>query len=108
MFSIGMKELKNNPKELGDHLEHSEPALITRRGRPIGIAVPWDDAILENGYRQTLAVRAFEEGTLTLGQLAEAMGLSREEALKLLGTLGIPYIERDAEELEEELAVLHS
>jgi len=108
MFSIGMKELKNNPKNLGDHLEHKELALITKRGKPIGIALPWDDSILGQGYRQTLAVRAFEGGALTLGQLADTMEISREEALMLLKTLGIAYIQRDAEELEEELEVLRS
>jgi predicted HTH domain antitoxin len=108
MYSIGIKELKENPSALGRELERREIALITKRGRPIGIALPWDDRILEAGYRQTLAIEAYSEGMLTLAQLADVLARSRAETLELLGRLGIATIERSDAELDEELTALRS
>jgi hypothetical protein len=108
MYSVGIKELKENPAALGRNLERREIALITKRGRPIGIVLPWDDRILEMGYRQTLALEAYADGMLTLGQLAEVLGRKRAETLELLGQLGVATIERSDADLDEELSALRS
>jgi predicted HTH domain antitoxin len=80
-------------------------SLLTKRGHPIGIALPWDDAMFENGYRQTVLIDGYKEGNLSLSQLARALEMTTEDALEMVGKLGISMIDGD---LEDEILMAHS
>lgn len=41
------------------------------------------------------SIQAFKDGDLSLGQLAETLGMNKHEALKLLGELNIPFADYD-------------
>lgn len=105
MTTIGIKELKDNPAILTRTLEDHDVSLLTKRGHPIGIALPWDDAIFENGYKQTVLIEAYREGSISLSQLARSMKISTEEALEMTGLLGIFMIDGD---VEDEISMAHS
>lgn len=101
METIGIKALQTNPSLLGQTLDRGEYLLITRRGKPIGIAAAFDDTLLDLGFRKWIAIRSFQSGDLSLGQLARVFEKSREEMMRLLGDLGVPIADYDlAEELE--------
>lgn len=70
---------QTNPSLLGQTLDRGEYLLITRRGKPIGIAAAFDDTLLDLGFRKWIAVRSFQSGDLSLGQVARVFEKSRED-----------------------------
>ncbi|OQW98132.1 MAG: hypothetical protein BWK73_53290, partial [Thiothrix lacustris] len=49
MNVIGIKELQTNPGKLSHSLQNNEYMLITRRGEPLGVALPFSHQLMENG-----------------------------------------------------------
>jgi len=45
MNVIGIKQLQTNASQLSHNLAHNEYTLITRKGKPIGIALPFSDEL---------------------------------------------------------------
>lgn len=44
------------------------------------------------------SIEAFKDGEISLGQLAETLGMNKHEALELLGELKIPFADYDLDE----------
>ena len=101
MNTIGIKELQTNPAKLSKTLLNDEYMLITRRGEPLGVALPFDDDLMQNGLKRWMSLRAFKDGDISLGQLAKTLDMNKHQALTLLGELNIPFADYDlAEDLE--------
>jgi predicted HTH domain antitoxin len=101
MQTVGIKELRTNPSVLSKAFENRDYLLITRRGKPIGIAAAFDDDVLDVGFKKWIALRSFASGDLSLGQVARVFEKSKEEMMRLLSKFGIPIADYDlAEELE--------
>lgn len=98
MDIIGIKELQTNPGKLSQSLIKNEYMLITRRGKPLGVALPFTSQLMESGLKNWMALKAFQEGDLSLGQLANALGKNKHETLALLGELNIPFADYDLQE----------
>ncbi len=105
MNTIGIKELQTNPAKLSQALSQNEYLLITRRGEPLGIALPFGLPLLENGMKNWVALKAFQAGDLSLGQLGKVLGKNKHETLALLGELNIVVADYD---LQEDLQTLDS
>ncbi len=106
MLSVGIKELKDNPSILTKAAEDGELSIVTKRGKPIGIMLPWSDEIMARGYKEALSFEAYKSGFLTLSQLADAIKVTKADALEMLGLMNIAYIDHSSDEINEELAVL--
>jgi|MudIll2142460700_1097286.scaffolds.fasta_scaffold800541_2 predicted HTH domain antitoxin len=101
MQTVGIKALQTNPGVLSKALDSGDYLLITRRGKPFGIAAAFDDSLLDLGFRKWIAVRSFQAGDLSLGQVAQVFEKPKEETMRLLSELGIPIADYDlAEDLE--------
>ncbi len=101
MQTVGIKALQTNPGVLGKALDHGDYLLITRRGKPIGVAAAFDDKLLDLGFRKWPAIRAFQAGDLSLGQVAQIFDKPRDATMRLLSDLGIPIADYDlAEDLD--------
>lgn len=98
MHTIGIKELQTNPGKLSKSLLDDEYTLITRRGQPIGVALPFSHHLMEQGLKPWMALKAFEAGDLSLGQLAKALEKNKAETMILLGQLNIPIADYDLQE----------
>ena len=103
METVGVKALKTNPSALSKAFDHKQRVLITRRGEPIGIAVPFDEQLIDLGFLRWMALRAFEDGDISLGQLAKAFDRSKQDMLPLLGSLGVVVADYD---LADDVATL--
>lgn len=103
MKVIGIKELQSNPGKLTQAFSEDDYLLITKHGQPIGIALPFSEGIMEQGLKPWLSIKAFQNGDLSLGQLAKALNKSYRETMQMLGTLGIPMADYD---LTEDLATV--
>ena len=98
MNILGIKELQTNPGKLSKSFNNDEYILITRRGKPIGIAFPFSNSLMEQGLQSWMALKAFEAGDLTLGQLAQTLDKNKAETLEMLGHLKIPVADYDLQE----------
>ena len=102
VFSV--RDLRQRSGKLLRDAENGRLALITKRGRPAILAVPFDERLLGLGLHRSLALGLYEERHLTLVQAARLAGLSAEEFVVLLGETGVPAADYPTEELDEELA----
>ncbi len=98
MQVIGIKELQVNPGKLTRAFSDNDYLLITKHGLPVGMALPFSEHIMDQGLMPWFAVRAFQSGDLSLGQLGKALSKNRHETIRLLGQLGIPVADYDFEE----------
>lgn len=103
MKTFSIHDLREKTGDLVRAAESGEISLVTKYGQPIFLAIPFDESILKLGIKTALAVRLFENQTLSLGGAARIAGLSHEEFMQLLGDMAIPVIRYSAEELDDEL-----
>ena len=106
MQTVGIKELKTNPSVLSKAFESRDYLLITRHGKPIGIAAAFDDDVLDLGFKKWISIRSFESGDLSLGEVARVFEKTKEEMMRLLSGLGIPIADYDLMEDLETLGLL--
>jgi len=105
MQTIGIKDLQINPATLTKALEAHEYTLITKRSKPLGIALAFDDKIVTQGLKTALMIDAYQKSLLSLGQLSKALELSKRETMKMLSLANIDIIDYD---FQEELKDLDS
>ena len=98
MKTMGIKDLQTNPAILTRSLESKEYTIITKRSKPIGLALSLDDTVITEGLKTSLMIDAYQKGLLSLGQLAEALDISKEKAMKLLSSMGVDVIDYDFDE----------
>lgn len=98
MKTIGIKDLQTNPAILTRSLEADEYTMITKRSKPIGMALSFDDRIITDGLKTALMVDTYKKGYLSLGQFAKAIDKSHEEAMKLLSLMEVNVIDYDFED----------
>ena len=106
MQTVGIKELKTNPSILSKAFDRRDYLLITRRGQPIGIATAFDDQVLDLGYRKWIAIRSFQAGDMSLGQVARVFEKNKQQMMQLLGELGVPLADYDLQEDLDTLSAL--
>lgn len=97
-------DLASHTNDLIREAESGGLSIVTREGRPVFVAVPFDDTLLRDGLMTTLAMRLFDQEILSLGQAARLAGLSIVEFMDHLDQSGIPVARPRPGELEQELA----
>ena len=102
VFSV--RDLRQHSGRLIKDAEQGQLSLITKRGRPTILAVPFDEQLLELGVQRTLALRLFENRHLTLAQAAKLAAISTEDFIALAGAAGVVVVDYPPEELGEEMA----
>jgi len=101
MNIIGIKDLQKNPTKLSQSFAQDDYLLITQKGKPVGVAVPFSHHLMEQGLQSWMSLKAFQSGHLSLGQLATILQKNKSETLKMLGQLNIPIADYDlAEDLQ--------
>lgn len=103
MQTVGIKEIKRNPGIISKTMEDHQYLLISKRGKPIAVATSLDDEVFDLGLKKWILVKAFENGSLSLGQLSTALNKSYSETLKLLEILNIPALDYS---LDDELETI--
>ena len=90
MQTVGIRDLQKNPSTFTKPIENNEFVMITKHGKPLGVATSFEDDILRHGFLESLVLKAFEQGNISLSQLARSLQLTKTETMKLLATLNIP------------------
>jgi predicted HTH domain antitoxin len=102
MKALRIKKLERHPEQLRLLLEQNEFLLITtQQEQPLGMLIPFSSHLVEQSLVDWLAIKAFESGDLTLGQLAKALNKTKSEMLDTLDKLSISIADYDlAEDLD--------
>lgn len=103
MDTFTVRDLREHTGALIHDAEEGKLSLVTKHGRPVFLAVPFTQDLLDLGLRPALAIKLYREETLTLEKAAKLAGNSIEEFMEKLGKLGVPVIDYPADELDREL-----
>lgn len=102
MHAIAIRELRSNPASLTRSLEQDEYVFITKRGKPIGVAVPLTDENLQIGLTKATALQAWRNGDISLGKMAELLKMDKHELRHILSGMGLPIIDYPVDEVSAE------
>ena len=104
MGAISIEQLIKQPAGLIAEAESGQIAIVTKNGRPLFLAVPYDERFAKEDVHVAVAVRLYENEVISLGKAARIAGLSISEFIDRLGALNIPVIRYPAEDLKREIA----
>ncbi|WP_162932313.1 type II toxin-antitoxin system prevent-host-death family antitoxin [Solimonas sp. K1W22B-7] len=103
MESFTIRDLRERTGDLVRGAESGKLSLVTKRGQPLFVAVPFDDALLQGGVRRSFVLRLVGEGIVSQGKGAELLGISRAEFLDVMAAHGIPAANYAVEDFHQEL-----
>ena len=106
MKTFNIRDLRQRTGSLVREAEQGGLSIVTKHGRPVFVALPLSDRLLEAGVHQALAIQLFENGTLSLSKAARLADLSIERFLEALAAAGVDAVSYPPEELDEELRTL--
>jgi antitoxin (DNA-binding transcriptional repressor) of toxin-antitoxin stability system len=106
MHSITIRDLKNNPAIMTHHLEAGNSVFLTKHGKPIGITLPLDDSLVNQGIKELLFFDLYKKGEISFGKLAEFLDVSKARLRKMFVALDMPVIDYAPSEVEDELKIL--
>ena len=78
MKAIGIRELQKNPSVITKWLENKEYTIITKRNKPIGITISFDDKIITEGLKTSLLIDAYQNCLIGLGELAKSLNMTKK------------------------------
>jgi len=103
MKSVTIRDIKNNPAIMTNHLAKGEPVFVTRHGKPIGITLPLDGNIVNHSVKELLYFNLYKKGEILFGKLAEFLGIRKDKLRKMFASLNMPLIDYDSSEVAKEL-----
>lgn len=102
MEALAIRDLKNNPSNMTKHLSSGKSVFVTKHGKPIGITMPLNDDIFSIGVKKAVALELYKNELISLGKMAEILEIDKEEAMQLLDTQNISWIDDDIEKIKKE------
>ena len=103
VFSV--RDLRLRSSELVRDAEAGRVSIITKRGRPSALTVPFGRRLLELGVDKDLALTLFEHKLLTMEKAAKLADLPLDEFMDLLAQAGSVAVDYPPAELDDELQV---
>lgn len=103
MDTFTVRDLRERTGKLIRDAESGHLSVVTKHGKPVFIAVPFDETVLEAGILPVLAARLYVEQVMSIGKAAKFAGCSVSEFTELLNKWGIPSVDYSPKELQEEL-----
>ncbi len=106
MQTFTIRDLRDRTGELVRDAEAGKLSIVTKHGQPVFVAVPFDEALLQEGVRVSLAIRLFGDDAVSLRQGAKLAGMTLSEFMAECSARDVPVVRYAAEELDQELATL--
>ena len=103
MDTFTVRDLREHTGTLIHDAEAGKLSLITKHGRPVFLAVPFSEDLLVLGLRPSIAIKLYQEKTMSIGKAAKLAGQSIEVFIENLGKLGIPVVNYSPDEIDKEL-----
>lgn len=103
METFTIRDLRLRTGELVRRAEAGKLSVVSKRGQPVFVAVPFEEGLIEKGVRVELAVKLYEEEIVSLGRAAKVAALTLGEMVDELGRRKIPVVRHDAGEIRKDL-----
>lgn len=104
MESFAVRDLREHTGELVRNAESGRYSVVSKHGKPLFVALPFDDALLQAGVSVALADKLVLNGELSVAAGAKLAGLPYAHYLQHLGHLGYSMLAEA--DLDAELAAL--
>lgn len=106
MDTFTVRDLRERTGELIRDAEGGKLSIITKHGRPIFIAVPFDETAIQSGVNVALAIKLFQTEVFSIGKAAKFANCSVPEFNQHLAIADIPNVNYAPGDLEDELKTL--
>ncbi len=103
VFSV--RDLRLRSSELVREAEAGQVSVITKRGKPAVVAVPFGTRLVDLGLDKDLALTLFEQGLITLAKAAKLAGVTQDVFMDLMAEAGSVAVDYPPEELTDELSI---
>ncbi len=92
-------------RELRDShfLTDDSMSVITSHGKPVKVAIPFDDRMFDEGISRALALNLVENHVITQAKGAKMAEMSLVSFLELMSKFGISAADQNSQEISEEL-----
>ena len=100
-----VRDLRVNLSTLVREAEAGQVSIITKRGKPAVLALPFGSRLLEVGLDKDLALSLFERRLITMAKAAKLAGVTQDAFMDLIAESGLVAVDYPAEELADELRV---
>lgn len=107
MESFAVRDLREHTGELVRNAEEGRYSVVSKHGKPLFVALPFDDALLKAGVNVALADKLVRTGELSVSAGAKLAAMDYSSYLRHLGTLGYSLLDDEAN-LDTELALLQA
>ena len=104
VFSV--RDLRTRTSAMIREAENGNVSIITKRGRPTALTVPFNTRLLELGIATDLALVLFENNLISLKKAARLADMPLDVFLEHVGASELPAVNYPADELAEEMKVL--
>lgn len=106
METFTIRDLRERTGELVRGAEQGHLSVVTKHGKLVFVAVPMDESLVREGVSVALAIKLFQDGTLSLGKAARLSRMTLPQFTTKLAEQGIPAVDYPPEELDAELAAI--
>ena len=106
MDTFTIRDLRERTGDLIRDAESGELSVVTKHGRPVFVALPFDDTLLKSGVVLSLAIKLFRDEVISLERAAKLAGMGVAQFSEELTKHNIPVVNYSADELDDELKVL--
>ena len=104
MQAFAVRDLREHTGELVRNAESGQYSVVSKHGKPLFVALPFDDALLSAGVNIALADSLVQSGELSVGAGAKLAGMTHSAYMQHLGSIGHSLL--GATDLDDELASL--
>ncbi|MEA3419273.1 MAG: UPF0175 family protein [Campylobacterota bacterium] len=106
MPSVSIHDLKNNSTNMTQQLEEGNAVFVTKHGKPIGITLPLDEAVVSQSIKELFYFDLYKKDEISFGKLAEFLGIRKDKLRKMFAASDMPVINYKPAEVEDELKIL--
>ena len=105
MEAFAVRDLREHTGELVRNAENGEYSVVSKHGKPLFLALPFNDALLKAGVSVALADKLVLKAELSVAAGAKLAGMPYARYLQHLGALGYSML-GEASDIDAELALL--
>ncbi len=102
-FSV--RDLKTHTSSMIRDAENGCVSIITKRGKPTALTLPFDRRLVDLGVGKALALVLFQNGLITLQKASRLADMPLDEFMDLLAEHDITAVDYPPEELDDEMKV---
>jgi prevent-host-death family protein len=102
METFTVRDLREHTGDLIHDAEKGQLSLITKRGNPVFLAVPFSESLINSGLLTALAIHLFKESVLSLEKAAKIANIPIETFIEKCDYFNIPVVNYSAKEINKE------